>query len=225
MHSFALLALGLGPHVEAAPIQGTGLHRIIVVLVDDMSTDILKQYSQDVADAADADFPATPTIDNELIPNGVRFTAAWSECLCSPSRAALNTGRWSPRTGVAKQILNLTSDIGLIDGNELILPEMLSIGSAPTPFPCAICGKWHLAAPTETGPAVEEAPVNSGYSYFAGIPFAHEGSYCNWTKFVDSSPTQSAASLPGTTTWLFSDQADSAEAWIATQPSNGNWLV
>lgn len=44
-------------------------------------------------------FAQTPNLDR-LCADGVRFTQFWSQPTCSPTRAALLTGRHAVRTGV-----------------------------------------------------------------------------------------------------------------------------
>src|SRR5688572_14172034 len=73
------------------------LPNILVVLVDDMGVDQVGCYAQNYA--ALQEQPCTPNID-ALAANGVRFTNAWANPVCSPTRAALQTGRPASRTGV-----------------------------------------------------------------------------------------------------------------------------
>ena len=134
---------------------------IIVVLVDDLGwMDLGCQGS---------DYYRTPNIDR-LAATGMRFTDGYASCaVCSPTRAALMTGRSPARLGItdwiraefqlsARQWPNIRNQFGyhrpsgtdrelLTPVNELQLPhsevtiaEMLK----PLGYASAYIGKWHL---------------------------------------------------------------------------------
>ncbi|MGK0482322.1 MAG: arylsulfatase B, partial [Planctomycetota bacterium] len=113
----------------AAPIGDAP--NILIVLMDDVGRDKIGAY-------ADHPNPApTPSLD-ALAAQGVLFRNAWAYPVCSPTRAALLTGRYGDRTGI-------TTIIRAGDGvhtplllSETILPEVL-----PDHRSLAI-GKWHL---------------------------------------------------------------------------------
>ena len=66
---------------------------VLLVIADDLGTDWLGLYGQS------PDPPSTPNLD-ALAAGGIVFTNAWANPLCSPTRAALFTGRYGFRTGV-----------------------------------------------------------------------------------------------------------------------------
>ena len=77
----------------------------------------------------------TPHMD-ELHASGVRLTDFHVDPTCSPTRAALLTGRYSTRTGVWHTI----NGRSMINPNELTLAEVFRENGYQT----AMIGKWHL---------------------------------------------------------------------------------
>jgi len=82
---------------------------------------------------------------------GLRLTSFCATPVCSPSRAALLTGRYPPRSGIFRVIG--PDDAGGIPSSEVTLPEGLKTRGYRT----AAVGKWHLGhrlrrfLPTENG--------------------------------------------------------------------------
>ena len=134
---------------------------VIVVLVDDLGwMDLGCQGS---------DFYRTPNIDR-LAATGMRFTDGYASCaVCSPTRAALMTGRSPARLGItdwiraefqlsARQWPNVRDRFGyhrtgtadrelLTPVNELQLPHSevtLAELLKPIGYASAFIGKWHL---------------------------------------------------------------------------------
>jgi arylsulfatase A-like enzyme len=81
---------------------------------------------------------ATPQIDS-LAEQGVRLNQFYVQPVCSPTRAALMTGRYPMRYGLQIGVILAWSERGL-PLDERILPEALREAGYAT----AICGKWHL---------------------------------------------------------------------------------
>ena len=65
---------------------------ILLIIADDYGAESSGLYNNPNA-------APTPNIDS-LSENGVRFTEAWSQPSCSPTRATILTGRYGFRTGV-----------------------------------------------------------------------------------------------------------------------------
>lgn len=66
---------------------------ILVILGDDMGVETLSAYDIGTPTAV------TPNLD-QLAARGMRFERFWSQAACSPTRAAILTGRYGFRTGV-----------------------------------------------------------------------------------------------------------------------------
>ncbi len=99
----------------------------------------------------------TPRID-QLASEGLRLTQFLVEPSCTPSRAALMTGRYSIRSGLSLVAVPGTSSS--LPANEVTMAEMLHDAGYAT----AIFGKWHLGAQAYS------QPQNQGFDEFYGIP-------------------------------------------------------
>jgi len=80
--------------------------------------------------------------------------------VCSPSRAALLTGRMPIRSGI-NEVLPCNA-IGGLPENETTIAELLKTQGYST----AILGKWHL------GQRPEYLPTRHGFDYYFGVPFS-----------------------------------------------------
>ena len=79
------------------PALANAAPNILVILADDMGTEVLSSYGIGEPTAV------TPTLDR-LAAEGVRFERFWAQPTCTPSRAAALTGRYAFRTGVASPL-------------------------------------------------------------------------------------------------------------------------
>ncbi len=135
---------------------------VVVFVADDLGWRDLGCYG--------SSFHETPNLDR-LAAHGARFTDAYAACpVCSPTRAALLTGRWPPRTGVtdyigAPQPEEWKRNTRLLPApyrdrlalEEVTLAERLKAAGYTTWF----AGKWHL------GPA-GWWPEDQGFDYNCG---------------------------------------------------------
>ncbi|MCA9138099.1 MAG: arylsulfatase [Planctomycetales bacterium] len=80
----------------------------------------------------------TPNID-ALARGGAKFTQFYTQSMCTPTRAALMTGRYPFRYGLQTIVIPGPADYGL-DTTEYLLPQCLKDAGYHT----AIIGKWHL---------------------------------------------------------------------------------
>lgn len=118
---------------------------VLIIVADDLGSDKLSTY----ADDADPDYratstalPLTPGID-ALAAAGVRFTDAWANPNCSPTRASLLTGNHPFRHGVS-------TAIGM--GNARTLPPTsttLAEVAKGAGYATGLFGKWHLGETSE----------------------------------------------------------------------------
>lgn len=100
----------------------------------------------------------TPNID-ALAANGVRFTNYYSvDSLCSPSRAALMTGRYSIRAGVPSNVSS-TPGVAGMPGSEITIAELAKTRGYAT----GLIGKWHLGFSDGT------KPNDQGFDEFFGF--------------------------------------------------------
>lgn len=102
----------------------------------------------------------TPNIDR-IAANGVRFTKFYANSsVCSPSRAALMTGRYPDRAGVPGVIrTHPENSWGYFRQDAVTLPSVLKQKDYRT----ALIGKWHL------GLEPENHPCKRGFDHFHGF--------------------------------------------------------
>jgi arylsulfatase A-like enzyme len=122
----------------------------VLILTDDMGYADLGCYGcKDIR---------TPNIDR-LAREGTRLTDFYSNGpVCTPTRAALMTGRWQQRVGLEWAIYPGQKEPGL-PACEISLARMLKVAGYRT----GIFGKWHLGYRKEFGPNVH------GFETFMGL--------------------------------------------------------
>jgi arylsulfatase A-like enzyme len=87
----------------------------------------------------------TPRIDS-IAAQGLRLTQYLVEPACTPSRAALMTGRYSQRLGLSTVIIANTPNT--LQASEVTLGELFKSQGYAT----ALAGKWHLGASEQSWP-------------------------------------------------------------------------
>jgi arylsulfatase A len=133
------------PAAVATPTPDPGPPNILFIVVDDMGYGDLGAYGNTKV--------KTPNIDG-LAAAGARFTNFYvASPVCAPSRAAMMTGRWPPRTGI------VWNPPDKLDSDEIVIAEPLRDAGYAT----ALIGKWHL------GWSTAEMPIHHGFDYFYGI--------------------------------------------------------
>ena len=155
---FSLLAtaFGLVPHVlaQAGEVAGTGQPNVLILMADDLGyADVGVFGSTSIA---------TPRID-ELSNSGLRMESFYAHATCTPSRAALLTGRYAPRVGMDGPI-GAWSPKGLDPAETTIAEVARSHG-----YRTALFGKWHL------GDSPNQQPLNQGFDEFAGLLWGPTG--------------------------------------------------
>lgn len=133
---------------------------IILILADDLGYNDVTCYRQTHGEQAEkAPTSQTPNID-QLASQGMRFTNFYAgAAVCSPSRAALITGRNASRVGVYNWIPE-DSPMHLRD-EEITIAELLKQkGYATGHF-----GKWHLTSQGTQQPLPNDQGFD--YSFFA----------------------------------------------------------
>ena len=102
----------------------------------------------------------TPAIDR-LFREGMDLSNFRANCpVCSPTRAALLTGRYPDRVGVPGVIRTQPENSwGHLDPDAVLLPQRL----APAGYHTALVGKWHL------GLTPSQSPNARGFDFFHGF--------------------------------------------------------
>ncbi len=145
------------------PAQPNDRPNIIVFLADDFG------YGSTNAYGASKELIETPNIDY-LAKNGVKFTNAYTTgSVCSPTRYALLTGRYSWRTEMKTGVVN-TNGSSLIDLETQTLPEYLREKG----YINAAIGKWHLGFKSEPFDNllgnIYPGPNDHGFDYSFVVP-------------------------------------------------------
>jgi arylsulfatase A-like enzyme len=148
------------PYFEEPPHPGEGAPNVVVVVLDDTGFAQLGCYGSDID---------TPNID-ALAAGGLQFTNFHVTPLCSPTRAALLTGRSNHAVGM-RHIANIRTgfpnQLGHVSNHAANLAEVLGDAGYAT----FAVGKWHLA-PMEhcsaAGP-FDQWPLRRGFDRFYGF--------------------------------------------------------
>jgi len=174
-----LTALVLTILATALPAQNAGRPpNVIVILLDDWGTTDLGCYGSKLYE--------TPNIDR-LASEGVRFTTGYSACtVCSPTRAALMTGKYPARLHLTDWIaghgrphakLKIPDWTKFMKHEEVTLAEQFKAAGYAT----ASIGKWHLTPALDKGdeayyPETHGFDVNVG-GYHRGQPPSYFSPY------------------------------------------------
>src|SRR6185295_19347198 len=126
---------------------------ILIVLVDDMGYGDPGAYGGGAMLGA-----ATPNIDS-LAARGLKLTSAYATPVCTPSRAALMTGRIPARSGLTRPLLASDKPTKNPWADEVTAAKLLSQNGYVT----GLAGKWHI------GEAKGMQPQDVGYDEFRGF--------------------------------------------------------
>lgn len=159
----------------------------------------------------------TPHIDR-IAADGMLFTAMRANCtVCSPSRAALLTGRYPDRVGVPGVIRTKPEDSWgyFTPGVPTIADELKKVG-----YHTAIIGKWHL------GLESPNTPNERGFDFFHGFLGDMMESYTSHLRHGHNYMRRNAEVInpTGHATDLFSDWAAEYLRERATNPDRPFFL-
>jgi len=114
----------------------------------------------------------TPNLDR-MRDEGIMFTRMYTEAACTPSRAAVITGRHPVRNGMG--LVDWPLGFGGLSGDEVTTAEVLSKAGYATGF----YAKWHL------GDIEESYPHNQGFDEALFLPYNQVSSI--WNPMGDAS--------------------------------------
>lgn len=195
---FIALLLAHSATLPAADTSSPTKPNIVFILADDLGYGDLGCYNKD------SKIP-TPNLDR-LASEGMRFSDAHAPTsVCTPTRYAILTGRYSWRTRLQRGVLGPW-------GSPLIARERLTVATLLKEhgYATACIGKWHLGwswptkdgAPAKSGTdrlsnvdftkPVAEGPTTRGFDYFFGPDLPNYPPYC----FIENDRTVGIPSLP-----------------------------
>ena len=178
------------------------LHNILLLIVDDWAIDSSPVDNNTTLNPGTSYAPM-PNLET-LAARGLRFTNAYAQPVCSPTRATILTGRYAFRHTVG------WPQGATLPTSELTLPEIFTAESSS--YSLASYGKWHLGGGS-TGPL-----DLGGWTEFRGILGGGVASYTNWDK------TENGVTTPNVTTYTTTDQVNEAVTFINAQTSDP-WFV
>ena len=175
-HFFRKLLFAVSSVVSLLTLAGTSLAdeprpNVVLIVIDDLGWADLGCYG--------SKFHKTPHLDR-MAAEGMRFTQAYAACpVCSPTRAAIMTGRYPQRMGITTWLPGhpdkneyrlLSPKVNQqLPAEEITIAEVLKTAG----YVSASIGKWHLGGtgslPTDHGFDVNIAGDHAGspYSYFS----------------------------------------------------------
>lgn len=175
--------------VPAAASTATTTPNVLLVIIDDIGPEQLGSYSGDqIANAAPA---TTPNLD-ALANSGVRFKNAWGFPVCSPSRAAMYTGRYPLRTQVGA-VIDDSSD-NVLATSETTLADVLTGAGISS----SLVGKWHLGDSSANG-GIDSPRVAGGFEHHSGTLSGALPNYSSWTRYLDGVKKQKLITTYATT--------------------------
>jgi arylsulfatase A-like enzyme len=135
------------------------LPNVVIILADDLGYGDLGCYGHPTI--------RTPNLDR-MAAEGLRLTDFYvAACVCTPSRAALLTGRLPIRTGMAgseKRRVIYRDSTGGLQPHEITIASALKTKHYAT----ACIGKWHL------GQQPEFMPRAHGFDYYFGLRWSND---------------------------------------------------
>jgi arylsulfatase A len=155
--ALGLGALGVLPRPRVARAQARPPN-IVIIFADDLGYGDLSCYGHPTIH--------TPNLDR-MAAEGAKLTQFYAAAsVCTPSRAALMTGRLPIRSGMCsdrRRVLFPNSAGGLPD-SEITIAEALKGAGYAT----ACVGKWHL------GHLPQFLPMRHGFDEYFGIPYSND---------------------------------------------------
>ncbi|HJY07871.1 MAG TPA: sulfatase-like hydrolase/transferase, partial [Bryobacteraceae bacterium] len=149
----SVLGSCLGANGKFAQASPSHLPNFVLLLADDLGYGDLSCYG-----SAEID---TPNLDR-MAEEGVKLEEFYAFPTCTPSRAALLTGRYPLRSGLTR-VLAPREHFGISDSEITLGQALESLGYAT-----ACIGKWHL------GDMLRYGPNRHGFEYFYGLHYSND---------------------------------------------------
>ncbi len=160
MKTLTALCLLLTAALPARAEEKPSRPNIVFLLADDLGWGDVGWHDSQIK---------TPNLD-KLAAAGARLEAFYVQPVCSPTRAALMTGRYPMRHGLQVGVVRPWAQYGLP-----LEERTLAQGLKEAGYETAICGKWHLGhfqpeyLPTHRGFEHQYGHYNGALDYFTHI--------------------------------------------------------
>ncbi|MFO7695320.1 MAG: arylsulfatase, partial [Vicinamibacterales bacterium] len=190
------------PRFEVKAPQGAP--NVVIVLIDDMGFGVPDAFGGPIA---------MPTLDR-LAENGLRFNNFHTTAVCSPTRAALKSGRNHHTANMAfitEMATGFQGATAQVPAATAPLAETLRLNGYAT----AAFGKWHETAAWEASVAgpFDRWPTRQGFDKFYGFL---GGETNQWAPFLYDGTA--VVELPNDPNYHFmTDMTEKARAWIKHQ--------
>lgn len=190
---------------QATPHLPADAPNIVIVLMDDVGFGTPSTFGGEIN---------TPTL-SRVFNEGIAYNEFHTTAICSPTRAALLTGRNHTRVGngtIAERAVDWDGYTGIIPKEAATVAEVLkNYGYNTSAF-----GKWHNTPANQTSAAgpFEYWPVNYGFQHFYGF-LGGETSQWEPALINDFTPVQPPHGKEDY--HLSTDLADNAIEWLQNQ--------
>jgi arylsulfatase len=177
---------------------------VVIVLIDDLGFGVSTAFGGPVS---------MPTLDS-LAEGGLRYNNFHTTALCSPTRAALKSGRNHHQVNmgyITEMATGMPGNTGQVPSTTAPLAEMLRLNGYAT----AAFGKWHETAAWEASVAgpFDRWPMRQGFDKFYGFI---GGETNQWAPFLYDGTA--VVELPNDPNYHFmTDMTEKARAWIKYQ--------
>ena len=163
--------------------QSSPKPNVVLIIMDDIGYGDLGSYG--VTDAK------TPNLDR-LARDGVRFTDAYANGpVCSPTRAALVSGRYQQRVGIEWALSSTTDRDKSLPVTKTSLPALLKQNGYAT----GLVGKWHLGFNPQIGPNAHGFDEFFGFLSGATNYYTHRTGDGAPDLFENTTPVETPAYL------------------------------
>jgi len=166
---------------------------ILLIIADDLGIDAVSGFG------ISEDLPVTPTLDS-FRKKGVSFTNVWAAPQCSPTRAAIMSGKFGIKTGVMSPPL-------ILDTSHTSLFTKIKEQSS-TDYSMGLIGKWHIGGNSS---ANYSHPEDSGVPFYEGVFTSQVDDYYNWTKLNSDGQEEQVNE------YITTHLTNSAISWIDNQ--------